>query len=448
MGDKGGNTRGEKGHLLRVLGVAFGLAAVVGSMVGQGILRTPGMVAGAVPSPAMMTLCWLLGGLFAAAGAFAYIEMGAAMPSAGGPSDYAVRAFGKLGGAMTGWALFVAMIASAAGVNFVLGEFVVRLGVLTGVPPAIPALAALALFGLVNLSGTKTSGNTQIVFSAVKGAVLVAIMVALFMHRGEPGGGSSAPLSTAEAVAAPMTLAGFAFAMRLIVSTYNGWQDIALYCEELERPERALPRSLFGGLAAVTALYVLFNLALLNVLTPAQMAQSDLPAADAIAVLIGPAAGTALTIFGVFSVAAITSLMVMSTTRIAFSLARAGLLPAPLAQVAPNGTPRKALALVVLLMAGFIATGTYNSLSSTATSLYQVIVVIVLLAAISLRRTAPDMHRPYRMPWFPLTMTVALAVNGGLLVAFIYDDPFNALLGVGIVAAMTLGWFLLRGRRA
>ncbi|MFM6931124.1 MAG: APC family permease [Novosphingobium sp.] len=444
MPNTGGDKRSEKGHLLRVLGVAFGLAAVVGSMVGQGILRTPGMVASAVPSPVMMTLCWLLGGLFAAAGAFAYIEMGAAMPSAGGPSDYAERAFGKLAGEITGWALFVAMIASAAGVNFVIGEFVVRLGVLPGLPPFVPALVALALFALVNLSGTKVSGSTQIVFSAVKGAVLVAIMVALFMHRGEAGEPVVAPVSAA----GPLSLAGFAFAMRLIVSTYNGWQDIALYCEELERPERALPRSLFGGLAAVTALYVLFNLALLNVLTPAQMAKSDLPAADAIAVLIGKVAGTALTIFGVFSVAAITSLMVMSTTRIAFSLARAGLLPTPLAQVALNGTPRKALALVVLLMAGFIATGTYNSLSSTATALYQVIVVIVLLAAISLRRSAPNLPRPYRMPWFPLTMTVALAVNGGLLVAFIYDDPFNALLGVAIVAAMTLGWFLVRDRRA
>jgi APA family basic amino acid/polyamine antiporter len=232
-------------------------------------------------------------------------------------------------------------------------------------------------------------------------------------------------------------------AMRLIVSTYNGWQDIAVYCEELERPERSLPRSLFGGLAAVTVLYVLFNLALLNVLTPAQMAASNLPAADAIAVLIGPAAGQALTLFGVFSVCAITSLMVMSSTRVAFSLARKGLLPAQLADVAPNGTPRKALALVALVMAAFIATGTYDSLSSTSTTIYQVIVVTVLIAAAVLRRTAPDMPRPYRMPLYPLTMIVALAVNGALLVAFIYDDPFHALLGVGIVAAMTIGWFLI-----
>ncbi|MFM5931368.1 MAG: APC family permease [Novosphingobium sp.] len=431
----------EAGHLLRVLGVAFGLAAVVGSMVGQGILRTPGMVAGAVQSPLWMTVCWVLGGLFAAAGAFAYIEMGAAMPSAGGPSDYAERAFGKTGGAMTGWGLFVAMIASASAVNYVIGEFVVRLGVLPGMDPAIPALAALAVFCLVNLSGTRATGTIQIVFSAVKGAVLIVIMIALFMHRGDPQ--PSAGSSALSPVAAPLTLAGLAMAMRLIVSTYNGWQDIAVYCEELERPERSLPRSLFGGLAAVTVLYVLFNLALLNVLTPAQMAASNLPAADAIAVLIGPAAGQALTLFGVFSVCAITSLMVMSSTRVAFSLARKGLLPAQLADVAPNGTPRKALALVALVMAAFIATGTYDSLSSTSTTIYQVIVVTVLIAAASLRRTAPDMPRPYRMPLYPLTMIVALAVNGALLVAFIYDDPFHALLGVGIVAAMTIGWFLI-----
>ena len=436
----------QSGKLLRILGVGFGLAAVVGSMVGQGILRTPGLVAGAVHTPWLMTACWVLGGVIAAISAFAYIELGAAIPSAGGPYDYAERAFGRVAGAIAGWTLFLAMIVSTAGTNYVIGEFVVRLGVLPGLTPAAPALMALALFFVLNLAGTRVSGESQILFSAAKGAILVTVMVGLFMHDGAPTAGPAAAPSVP--LAGPVGIAGVALAMRLIVSTYNGWQDIAVYCEELESPAKSLPRSLFGGLAAVGALYVLFNLALLHILTPGQMAASDLPAADALAVVMGDGAATALTLFGVLSVSAITSLGLMGTTRLAFALARGGLFPASLAQVAPNGTPRAALTTTVAITAGFVLTGTYNTLSSTSTSLYQIAVVVTLLAALALRLREPDMDRPYKMPVWPVTIAIAIAANVALLAAFIYDEPFNALIGVVIVVAFTAVWLALAGLRA
>lgn len=440
---QGGMNMRQPGKLLRILGLGFGLAAVVGSMVGQGILRTPGMVAGAVHSPALIVVTWVSGGLIAAISAFSYIELGAAIPSAGGPYDYADRAFGRLAGAITGWTLMLAMAAAAAGVNYVVGEFAVRLGVLPGAQPWVPAMAALALFWWLNWSGTRVSGDTQILFSAAKGAVLTAMMIALFMHRGPPANLPSTPLTGA------VGLAGLAMAMRLIVSAYNGWQDIAIYCEELEDPARTLPRSLLGGLAAVGALYVLFNLALLHVLSPAQMAGSNLPAADAMAQVLGDRASTAITLFGVLSVSAITSLSIMGTTRITFALARGGLLPSALAQVSANGTPRAALTFVVGVVAAFVITGSYNTLSSTSTSLYQIGVVMALASVIGLRRREPDLPRPYRAALYPVSTIIALLANLALLGAFIYDDPFNALLGVGIVAVLTLGWLAsMRWRRA
>ncbi len=440
----------EKGHLLRVLGVAFGLAAVVGSMVGQGILRTPGLVAGAVHSPGLIIATWVLGGMAAVIGGMVYVELGAAIPSAGGPYDYTEKAFGRLPAALTGWTLFLAMVASTAGVAYVTGEYVVRLGVLPGASPAVPALIVLTLFWAINMSGTRASGKTQVVFSALKGGTLVALIIALFLYRGAEPGAVSAQ-SAGPGLAGPIGIAGFALAMRLIVSTYNGWQDIALYCEELDDPARSLPRSMFGGLAAVIAIYVFFNLALLHVLTPAQMAASNLPGADAVTLLLGAGAGKAMTLFGVLSVSAITSLSMMGSTRLAFAMARGGLLPSRLASVTANGTPRAALALVVLCCAAFVVTGSYDTLSSTSTSLYQMAVVAVLLAAVQLRRSHPDMPRPYRMPWYPVTITLALIANVALLVAFIYDDPFDALIGLGIVFALMLVWLIIerpRGRVA
>lgn len=83
----------KTGTLLRILGVTFGVAAVVGGMVGQGILRTPGIVASALHSPELILLLWLAGAAMAAVSAFAYLELGTAIPCAGGPYDYIRRAY-------------------------------------------------------------------------------------------------------------------------------------------------------------------------------------------------------------------------------------------------------------------------------------------------------------------------------------------------------------------
>jgi hypothetical protein len=127
----------QHGSLLRILGIVFGIAAVVGGMVGQGILRTPGIVAGAVHSPALIVTLWLVGAGLVAVSAFAYVELAAAIPRAGGPYDYARRAFGPIAGVITGWAAWLVIVTVAAFLAIVVAEFLHRLGILTGV--GIPA---------------------------------------------------------------------------------------------------------------------------------------------------------------------------------------------------------------------------------------------------------------------------------------------------------------------
>lgn len=82
------------GHLLRVLGIAFGLSVVVGGVVGQGILRTPGIVAGAVPDPTLILLLWLAGGIAVLIDACSLVELAASVPLEGGPYALARRTYG------------------------------------------------------------------------------------------------------------------------------------------------------------------------------------------------------------------------------------------------------------------------------------------------------------------------------------------------------------------
>jgi len=231
-------------------------------------------------------------------------------------------------------------------------------------------------------------------------------------------------------------LAGIVVAMRAIVNTYDGWQEFVLFGEEVERPERTLPRAMATGILSVAVLYVLVNMALLHVLPPSDMAKSTLPAADAVKLALGPTGDLALTLFGVVSDAAITNLTVMKSARITFALARAGHLPAKLSEVASTGTPRSALTVSSVLAAAFAATGTYATVVAVNVAMTVALVVVVNMAAVRLRSTEPNLPRPFRIPIYPLPAIAAVGLNLALLVALVVGDPVHSLGGFAFLAVI------------
>jgi APA family basic amino acid/polyamine antiporter len=235
--------------------------------------------------------------------------------------------------------------------------------------------------------------------------------------------------------------------MRFIVGTYDGWQDTVYHCEELQRPERTLPRSFAIGIVSVAILYLLVNVALLHVLSPAQMATSILPAADAARLVLGQAGETLLTGFGILSVLAITNLNTMRSARIAYAMARQGQLPAKLSDVASSGTPRAALSTSVVLAAVIAASGTYETIVAMNVALTVSLVVAVNLAAMRLRRREPDLVRPFRIPLYPLPVIVAVAINLSLLAAMILEDPLHSLAGLAVLCVIGMVYSLIAVRR-
>ena len=428
--------------LLRILGVAFGIAAVVGGMVGQGILRNPGVIAGAVHSPELILGLWVLGGFLAAISAFAYVELATAIPCAGGPYDFVRRAFGPLAGVVAGWGAWLVLVTVQAFLAIVVAEFLGRLGVLPGLHPSAVAVGVLILFWGLNWTSTRIAADSQILFSAFKGAALIALIVLLFAH---PGSGSA---GTATEVAGPVGIVALAVAMRAIINTYNGWDEVVYFSEEMKEPERTLPRAMAAGIIGVAVLYLLVNLALLNVLSPAAMAGSTLVAADAVKLVLGPSGELAITVFAVISVAAITNLSIMKSARISFALGRAGQLPSKLGQVASTGIPRWGLSVSTLLAILFASTGTYGTVVAMNTAVAIILVIAVNLAAIQLRRGEPDLPRPFRMPWFPLPPLLAIALNAALLAALVYEDPMHSLAGLVALVCIAVVYVAIgRGRQ-
>ena len=420
---------GAAGELLRILGIGFGLAVVVGGIVGQGIMRTPGIIAGAMPNGAWILGAWTLGGLIVLADACATVELGTSVPRAGGPYVFAERAFGPAAGTMMGWADWLNYILAISFVSVVFAEYAQRLGVATELPLGMIAVLLIAAVGLINWSGTRASGVSQVLGSAVKGLGLITLVALLWIapHHAAaaaPSGPAASPV---------FGIAAFAIAMRGVAITYGGWNGCVYFCEEVHKPERNIVRATFGGILLVMLLYLAVNASLLHVLSREQIAVSKLPVADAAAAVLGPASGIAITLLAIFSVIAICNLQVMTATRIGFAMARNRVLPAMLTRVSASGTPRIALLCTTMGAALLASTGGYERLIAIGAPFLIVVPATVDLAAIWMRRREPDLERPFRMPLFPIPAVIGFTINALLAAAIFYEDPLDSSIGVGLV---------------
>lgn len=419
----------RSGALLRVLGIGFGLAAVVGGVVGQGIMRSPGIVAAALPNNWMILSFWAIGGILALIDGFAIMELASSVPKAGGPYVWAARAFSPFVGKMLGWTDWTNGVVGIGFTAVVFAEYMRRLGFLTYIPLGLVAVALILFLGAINWTGTRTSGASQTVGSAIKGFALLALVLILFA-------GPFPAITHPVHMSPVLTLAAVVIAIRAINNTYGGWNTAAYFCEEMQEPERNIVRATFGGIIIITMLYVLVNAALMHVLTRDQIADSILPAADAAAMTLGKSSGAIMTGLAIFSVVAITNLTVMFVTRICYGMARDGYLPQILAKVSVSGTPRTALYATTIGGALLASTGGYDRLIAIGAPTGILINGAVDIAAIRMRYREPDLPRPFKMPMFPLPAMVGFLINGSLLIALSYEDPFNSLAAIAFVAAI------------
>lgn len=415
------------GQLLRVLGLGFGLATVVGGVIGAGILRQPGVVAGAVGDPVLIVSLWVAGAIMAAVNAFTVVELGSSLPRAGGPYALVTHGLGPRAGAVIGWADWFNGMSTLAFLSVAFAEFLQRAGLFTDRPLGLLAVALVLAAFVLNWTGTRTNGFAQTLFCAAKGFALALILAGLLLA---PAAAQPPP----PAPGAALGLAALALAMRAIHNSYTGYQTPIYVGEEMVNPARNVARSVFGGLAVVAGLYILINIALLRVLTVEEMAASPLALAEGAVKAFGPSGGLAVAAFGVLSVAASVNLRLMTHSRGAFAMARDGALPAPLARVAPGGSPRVALTLTMLGGVALAASGAYLAIVAINAPLRILIEISLIATLIRLRRTAPALPRPFRMPLYPLPAVLALAANSVLLAAVIWEDPANSAVALAAVA--------------
>ncbi|HEY4134843.1 MAG TPA: amino acid permease [Alphaproteobacteria bacterium] len=408
-----------------------GIAIVVGMVIGIGIFKLPSLVAGAAGSPAMMLLLWLAGGVVSVIGALCYAELCSAHPDAGGEYHFLSKAYGASVGFLFAWArMTVIQTGAIALVAFLTGDYAARLLPLGPHGPEIYAAATVVLLTGLNVFGTLQSKSAQKLLEIATILMLVAAIAIGLSHEGAP------------AAAAPMDAsgAGIGLAMVFVLLTYGGWNEAAYLSAEIKDVQRNMVRIVVIGLAAVTALYLLANLAYLHVLGFEGMKKSEAIGADLMQALLGRAGEVFLSLLVLLAALTTVNATIFTGARTNYALGRdfpaLGWLgrwderaKAPVNALLAQGAISLALVgLGALTGRDFVAMVEYTA---------PVFWLFLLLTAASLfvfRARDKGAALPFRVPLYPVTPLIFCATALYMLHASLAYTGVHALIGVGVLA--------------
>jgi len=424
--------------LSRRLGLWSAVAVVIGSTIGSGIFRTPASIAQRVDDVPLFLLGWVLGGGVALAGALTYAELAALFPRSGGIYVFIREGFGRLPAFLFGWAELLIIRPGAYGaISITSSAYTLRVlgldpaAVVAGLPVRAEQLLGatyVAVVAAVNYFGIQRGAVLQNVSTAFKVAALAALII-----LGLVLGGGMGPAGGMLSQRASVGLSPFLVAMVAILWAYDGWADLAFVGGEVRNPERNLPLALLLGTGAVVALYLSANLVYLHLIPIEQMKHSELVAADAARLLIGPAGVVAVSAAVAVSTFGTLNGSMMTAPRIFFAMADDGLFPRAIARVDPQtGAPANAVILGAVLGVVFVLERNFIQLAD------QFIIGIwpfyaLALAAVFVFRRRPGLVRAYSTWGYPWVPTLFLVGSLFLLGNYLVSEPLLFAIDVAVI---------------
>jgi APA family basic amino acid/polyamine antiporter len=446
-----------RSELTRGVGPWAAAAVNVANMIGTGVFLKTRVMTCNVGSAKLVLAVWLAAGLLSLAGTFAYAEIAAMMPEAGGDYVYLRRAYGRLVGFLYGWVAFaVARAGSQAAIavglaifmNVALGGALDRGHGLTWV-----ALGAIWTVALLNCASVASGGRIALVLTLAKVALVLGVGIGAFAfaagdwsHLSQSGFGG-----TCEGVASSARggIAGFGAAMLGALWAYDGWQNVAPLAGEVRDPQRNLPRAFVGGTVAVAALYLLVNLSYFYTLTPVQIASVPVSSSVATQVMqrfLGPIAVSMTAVALMISSFGALHSSVLANSRIPFAMARDGLFFRALVRLSPrSNVPVRAILAQAIWASVLALSGTYDTLTDSVIFSSWLFYGLVTAALFVFRKKMPDAPRPYRAFGYPVIPMIFLLVTAALLVNTFVAAPREALRGIGVLAAgLPFYWYWAR----
>ncbi|MBV9573035.1 MAG: APC family permease [Acidobacteriales bacterium] len=411
------------GKLLRVLGVGFGLAVIIGNTIGAGILRTPGDVATYLPTPALFLGVWVVGGFYALLGAISLSELGTMLPRSGGYYVFARRALGEYAAFTVGWTDWLAQCGTTAAVAIVIAEYGGELFRPLAGHTVLTASSVTVAVAVLQWHGIRTGSMVQNVTTVLKTVAFLALVAAAFIFRHGSGLSSGIPLS---ALRGHSMWAAAILALQAVIYSYDGWYGVIYFGEEVRDPAHDIPRSMIYGVLSLTAIYLLVNVALLHVLSIPQIAGQTMALGTATAAIFGARGHTILQILMIVSMLSGINAYHLMASRIPFAMSKDGLLSRHASKVNLGGTPTVGLFLSTIVALTFILSGKFEIVLSVTAFYFVADYLMAYTAVFVLRWREPHANRPFRAWGYPWTTGLAWIGSLGFLVAAIKEDARNS----------------------
>lgn len=410
------------------------LSVVIANMVGTGVFTSLGFQLLDIRSGFVLLMLWVTGGVAAVCGALCYAELGAALPRSGGEYNFLSRIYHPAAGFMAGWVSatvgFAAPVALAA---MTFGAYATPLfgnAAFDGTPTALAAGLVVTLTFL-HAGRRGTSSAIQTVSTTLKVAIIVAFCIgataaadALQPVRFAPAPGDGA-LLTSGAFAVSLVYVGYA---------YSGWNAATYLCDEIASPQTDLPKILFFGTAIVTVLYVALNATFLAV-APMDALAGEIEVGYLAATAAFGATGARLAGLVLAGLLISTvSAMTLAGPRVLQVIGEDLPLFRALARANEDGIPTRAVWFQSTLALLFILTSTFESVIVLSGFTLALVSFATVLGLLVLRWQQPELPRPFRATFFPITPCIFLLLTGWTLVFALREKPDEAFLGLAIIA--------------
>jgi basic amino acid/polyamine antiporter, APA family len=434
----------SSGRLLKILGLGFGLAVIIGNSIGGGIVSTPGSIAQQLPSTWLFLSVWLAGGLYAMLGAISMSELGAMIPRSGGQYAFAHYALGDYAGFVVGWSDWISTCGAASFISLVLAQYTgVLFPSLAGHSAAV-ALTVVIGFAIIQWRGIRWGSSVQNITSLLKTLAFIALVTACFMI-----GARYAPSST-PGLQVPQGLNLFVaviISLQGVIYTYDGWTGVIYFSEEVQNPDRDIPRAMLGGVLSLIGIYLLVNLATLYVLPISEIAGSDLALGKAAQAVFGVNGDRIFRWLMILSLLSAVNACLLMGTRVLFAMSRDGLFSSKAAQSNEGGTPTVALFFTALVCVLYISTGTIDQVLAIVAFFFVVNYAISFSVVFVLRWREPDRPRPFKAWGYPWTTGFSVLGSIAFLVGAVLADTRNSIYAL-IAVAVSYPVFLLSKRLA
>ncbi|WP_053954971.1 APC family permease [Inediibacterium massiliense] len=429
-------------NLKKALTFTEAISLVIGMIIGSGIFLKPGIVFKNAGSPGLGILAWIAGGIITLASALTIAEIASAIPKTGGLYIYLEELYGEIWGFLLGWVQTViaypAAIAALAIAFATFSSYFIPLGDLG---QKILATCALGFLLLMNIISTRYGGVIQTV-STVGKLLPILVIIVVGLIKGEA--------HDIHFMQTSIEGAGFGAAILGTLWAYDGWIGVTNVAGELKNPSKELPRAIVLGVGTVIVVYVLVNLAILNVMPALEIIMSQRPASAVASVLLGSGGGAFITIGIMVSVFGAMNGYVMTGSRVPLAMGERNHLPFSnfLKRLHPSfGTPANALMIQFLLSIAYIFSGTFNTLTDLLIFVLWIFFVMGVGGIFILRKRVSKEERNYEVPLYPIVPLIGILGGIYILYSTIVSSPMNSFIGIIItLAGIPIFYYLKKDR--